>query len=132
MYNTFASAKTRFENLIQDSNGNTIGIIYGGLKFQVKGDTLDALLAASKEAKDTSEIRVQMYYTEVEYISCAHANSSSIDPKCINYANDMDAILSGIGSGDKYHVPYGDDISEYADELGWIYYRHNGTEWIKA
>ena len=44
----------------------------------------------------------------------------------------MDAILSGIGSGDKYFVPYGDDVSEYADELGWIYYRHNGTEWIKA
>ena len=64
MYNTFASAKTRFENFIQDSNGNTIGIIYGGLKFQVKGDTLDALIASAKDARDTSEIRVQMYSTE--------------------------------------------------------------------
>ena len=61
MYNTFASAKTRFENFIQDSNGNTVGIIYGGLKGQVKGDTLEALIAAAKAAKDTSEIRVQMY-----------------------------------------------------------------------
>ena len=60
MYNTYENTKTRFENFIQDSNGNTVGIIYGGLKFQVKGESLDALLAAAKEAKDTSEMRVHI------------------------------------------------------------------------
>ena len=62
-------------------------------------------------------------YITIEYITNAHFN-----------AGKMEAILNGEQKGDIYNVPVIDKniISAYAEELGWIYYRTEGEEWIEG
>ena len=58
---TVRSTKTRFTNYIMH-NGKSIGVINGGLKYEISPkSTLETLLEVAEEVKDTTSISVRMY-----------------------------------------------------------------------
>ncbi len=65
MFKIERSAYTRFKNHIM-KNGELVGIIKGGLKYEFTAETVEEIEIKATSLKDTSTVTVIMYPVEVE------------------------------------------------------------------